>query len=274
MKRKNKGFTLIEIIVVLVIIAILAVITIPVVMGYVEDAEDTKIINKAHNALTVTKSESVWLLARGELLTKVNDASWHQEVMEKAEVEGELISIKLNESQTSTGDFVVKIDGKYVSFNDAKQEFTLSKNLSDINIHEQVRNELLSSSFTGKINDYFNRNSHPERLDSEGPNTGSELLKIFKEKGYDLNNFSFRIYKKYGGSSNTITISNQRITLDMVGSSIDVIQYDYGDSTDFSSTPVVKKATVPIISKTEKDTQNNEVTYAVFDLSNVEWTIE
>ena len=61
MKRKNKGFTLIEIIVVLVIIAILAVITIPVVMGYVEDAEDTKIINKAHNVLTVTKSESVWL---------------------------------------------------------------------------------------------------------------------------------------------------------------------------------------------------------------------
>ncbi len=274
MKRKDKGFTLIEIIVALVIIAILAAIVVPIVSGYVEDAKDTKIINKAHNVLTVTKSESVWLYARGELLAKVNDAAWHKEVMEKAEVDGEMISIKLNESQTSTGDFVVKIDEKYVSFNDAKQEFTLSNDLSSVTIHEQVRNELLSSSFIGKINDYFNLASRPERLDSEGPNTGSALLEIFKEKGYDLNQFSFRIYKKYGGSSNTITISNQKITMDMVGSSVEVIQYDYGDSSDFSSKPIVKKATVPIVSKTEKDKQNNEVTYAVFDLNNVEWSIE
>lgn len=43
-KKRDKGFTLVEIIVVLLIIGILLAITIPSIMGYVRKAEDAKLI--------------------------------------------------------------------------------------------------------------------------------------------------------------------------------------------------------------------------------------
>ena len=59
MKKRIKdksGFTLIELVVVLVIIAILSALTIPVVTGYIEDANDQKFISMARSdyvALTI-----------------------------------------------------------------------------------------------------------------------------------------------------------------------------------------------------------------------------
>lgn len=47
-EKKNKGFTLIEMIVVIVIIAILAAIAVPAVMKYIDDARDTKRISITH----------------------------------------------------------------------------------------------------------------------------------------------------------------------------------------------------------------------------------
>ena len=42
MERKNKGFTLVEIIVVLLIIAILAAIAIPTCQGYLEESRESR----------------------------------------------------------------------------------------------------------------------------------------------------------------------------------------------------------------------------------------
>ena len=42
--KNNKGFTLVEIIVVLVIIAILAAIAVPAVLGYVDESKKTRYI--------------------------------------------------------------------------------------------------------------------------------------------------------------------------------------------------------------------------------------
>ena len=42
MKRKNKGFSLVEIIVVLLIIAILAAIAIPSCQGYLEESRESR----------------------------------------------------------------------------------------------------------------------------------------------------------------------------------------------------------------------------------------
>ena len=49
MKKKEQGFTLIEIIVVLLIIGILLAITIPSIMGYVSKAKDAQLLTEARS---------------------------------------------------------------------------------------------------------------------------------------------------------------------------------------------------------------------------------
>ena len=45
--RKNRGFTLVELIVVLVILAILAAILVPALLGYIDKAKKEKILLEA-----------------------------------------------------------------------------------------------------------------------------------------------------------------------------------------------------------------------------------
>lgn len=57
-KRSNKkGFTLVEIIVVLVILTILAAIAVPSVLGYINDARDSKYIAEARSIYIVVQTE-------------------------------------------------------------------------------------------------------------------------------------------------------------------------------------------------------------------------
>lgn len=274
MIKKKNGFTLVEIIVVLLILAILAAISIPSMIGYVNEARESELIQEAHNVLVASKAESTKLYARGKLPSLTTDSDVHKEIMEKANIDGKLISISLNQKQTGSGDFIVQIDGKYIRYTDAKKEFTILDKAPSGNSSEQIRDTLLNDDFLSVINRYFALTSHPERLDSEGPNTGKELKELFESLGFNTDSFSYRIYKKYGGSSNTITISMEKLTKDNIGKSVEVIQYDYGNSSDFSKTPTIKKATVPVVSKTEKDKNGNSVTYPVFDLGNADWKSE
>ena len=55
--KNNKGFTLVEIIVVLVILAILAAIAVPSVIGYVNEAKESRYIQEAHSIYTVVETE-------------------------------------------------------------------------------------------------------------------------------------------------------------------------------------------------------------------------
>ena len=66
MKRKeNKGFTLVELIVVLVILAILAAILVPALLGYIDKARERKDINTAKAYLDAAQSMMVELYGKG-----------------------------------------------------------------------------------------------------------------------------------------------------------------------------------------------------------------
>lgn len=56
-KSNKKGFTLVEIIVVLVILAILAAIAVPSVIGYVDEAKESRYIQEARSIYVVFQTE-------------------------------------------------------------------------------------------------------------------------------------------------------------------------------------------------------------------------
>lgn len=57
MKKNNKGFTLVELIVVLVILAILAAILVPALLGYIDRAREKQYVLNAKSALTAAQAE-------------------------------------------------------------------------------------------------------------------------------------------------------------------------------------------------------------------------
>ena len=63
-KMNNKGFTLVELIVVLVILAILAALLVPALLGYIDRARKQQYILNAKNLMTATQAELVELYAK------------------------------------------------------------------------------------------------------------------------------------------------------------------------------------------------------------------
>lgn len=66
MKKNNKGFTLVELIVVLVILAILAAILVPALLGYIDRAREKQYVLNAKSALTATQAEFSSLYGEGK----------------------------------------------------------------------------------------------------------------------------------------------------------------------------------------------------------------
>ena len=70
-ENKDKGFTLVELIVVLVILAILAAILVPALMGYIDRAKEQKYIDEAKALMTATQAGiAVWVYG-------IHDVSWN-----------------------------------------------------------------------------------------------------------------------------------------------------------------------------------------------------
>lgn len=65
LKNRNKGFTLIEIIVVVVILAVLMAVAVPAVMSYLDEADDSKMYAYARSAYLHTQEQIVKAKADG-----------------------------------------------------------------------------------------------------------------------------------------------------------------------------------------------------------------
>ena len=57
--KKNRGFTLVELIVVLVILAILAAVLVPTLLGYIDKAKEKQYVINAKTALDAAQAELV-----------------------------------------------------------------------------------------------------------------------------------------------------------------------------------------------------------------------
>jgi prepilin-type N-terminal cleavage/methylation domain-containing protein len=66
-ERRRRGFTLVEVIVVLVILAILAAIAIPALTGYIDKANERKMIAQSHDAVVACRAVLDELYAEGTL---------------------------------------------------------------------------------------------------------------------------------------------------------------------------------------------------------------
>ena len=75
MRKDNKGFTLVEIIVVIVILAILAAILVPALLGYIDRAKQQQIVLNAKSALTAAQAEMSNQYAKGGAPADVNVTS-------------------------------------------------------------------------------------------------------------------------------------------------------------------------------------------------------
>ena len=79
MKHKNKGFTLVELIVVLVILAILAALLIPALTGYIDKAKEKKVIAETRMvvmAVQTVASEAYGQIGAGNDLSDTNTNDW------------------------------------------------------------------------------------------------------------------------------------------------------------------------------------------------------
>ena len=147
MKHKNKGFTLVELIVVLVILAILAALLVPALTGYIDKAKEKKIVAETRMvvmAVQTVASEAYGHLGAGKDLHSSTtaqdwmsalgqDGKYMQEIKKLAEVFDSNPKATFNATATAQGKVLTLSynNGVYTCVYKAdEQSYTTTKNTS------------------------------------------------------------------------------------------------------------------------------------------------
>lgn len=141
-KTLNKGFTLVELIVVLLVLAVLAAVLIPALMGYIDKARESKYYINARSCMDAAQSELVELYAKNGGNTKPGDnvisgatitttkngdcdittSTFKNKVLKLAEMEGDrepycfMIAVGSNNVNSQAGSYKVSEHDKYTVF--------------------------------------------------------------------------------------------------------------------------------------------------------------
>ena len=89
-KNDNKGFTLVELIVVLVILAILAAILVPALLGYIDEAKQKQIVLEGKSVYTACQAVASELYAKDD--DPANIANYKDRILKMADVDESKIS--------------------------------------------------------------------------------------------------------------------------------------------------------------------------------------
>lgn len=146
MKHKNKGFTLVELIVVLVILAILAALLIPALTGYIDKAKEKKIVSETRMvvmAVQTVASEAYGQIGTGNDLSDILPDHWTSalsvdgkyiaEIKKLAEVFDSNPKATFNATATAQGKVLTLSynNGVYTCiYNADEQSYTATKNTS------------------------------------------------------------------------------------------------------------------------------------------------
>ena len=89
-KNDNKGFTLVELIVVLVILAILAAILVPALLGYIDEAKQKQIVLEGKSVYTAAQAVASEMYAKDDPSTNI--ANYSARILKMADVDTTKIS--------------------------------------------------------------------------------------------------------------------------------------------------------------------------------------
>ena len=133
-KMNNKGFTLVELIVVLVILAILAAILVPTLMGYIDKAREEKDFSTAQAVRVAAQSVIAEKYGKGGAdVTALDDADKAAALKlvgadSSGNIDGKAVSIySVSIASNQVSSICVLIDGSYYSYSSTTNTWSASK---------------------------------------------------------------------------------------------------------------------------------------------------
>mgnify|MGYP003277214110 CR=1 FL=1 len=245
MKRRKKGFTLIELIVVVAILVLLMLMLVPKLTGFTKTASDTVCHANQANAYKIMVLE----YTLGE--KPFNEESASKAIEEKL---GPLTKLCPN-----GGEVRPHVD----DMDPSKFSITCS-------IHGGAEQEILGNYSKDvlklAVEEYYNKASNRIQLDSTGPNFGTKFKQeIAKQYGLNVDNFDFTIVKSKSGYS--VYVYNG-ISKQQVGTSIEGTVYEYDTNQNLIGDEAGKSFTGQIAQGTL--TENNITkNYNILDMKTV-----